>query len=360
MVLQLYEPRQERIRKIIESFSLDGILFNSLENICYLCGFTGSDGLLLVTKEESLFLSDSRYWTQAEGEVKSARIIQYKKKLDGIASLILDLGLKNIGFESNSISFSFHQSLSKRIGDGFKLIPLEEEIKNLRAIKDESELELIRTAIDISSKAFEHIRGILKEGTLESKIALEMEFFMKRNGIRSLGFDIIVASGKRSALPHGKASDKHIEDGDFVLIDFGGGFEGYNSDQTRTLICGRPSSKQKEIYKLVKEAHDMAIESIRPGIPILQVDEMARSHIRNHGYGDFFGHGLGHGIGLSVHEDPIINGENKDILQKGMLFTIEPGIYIPDWGGVRIEDMILVTESGAERLTYLPTELIEI
>jgi len=360
MGLSFHESRQKKVRKIIDSFSLDGILFNSLENIRYLCGFTGSDGLLLITKEETFFLSDSRYWTQAEVEIKEAKIIHYKKKLDGITSLISDLGLKDIGFESNSITFSFYQSLSKRLINESKFIPLEEEIKNLRAVKDKKELDLIRTAIDISSKAFEHIQGILKEGVLESRIALDMEFFMKHNGAQSIGFDIIVASGKRSALPHGKASDKNIEKGDFILIDFGAGFEGYHSDQTRTLVCGKPSWEQRNIYRLVKEAHDMAIELIRPGISINQVDEIARAHIRDHGYGEFFGHGLGHGIGLSIHEDPTINGDNKDILENGMVFTIEPGIYIPNWGGVRIEDMILVTDHGSERLTYLPTDLIEI
>jgi len=184
-----------------------------------------------------------------------------------------------------------------------------------------------------------------------------MEFFMKRNGADAIGFDIIIASGKRSALPHGKASGKQIEKGDFILIDFGSGFQGYHSDQTRTLVCGNPSLEQQKIYRIVKEAHDRAIEKIRPGIPIGEVDTAAREYIRNQGYGEYFGHGTGHGIGLAVHEDPLVNSENKGLLQEGMVFTIEPGIYIPNWGGVRIEDMVLVTPHGAEVLTYLPREL---
>ena len=352
-----YPLRQKNAQKIMDSSRLDGIFFSSLENIRYLCGFTGSDGALVLTQRESLFLTDSRYWTQAEEEVKDSRIIHYKKKMEGIASLILDLKLNHIGFESTSLTFSTHQFLLERLGNASHLIPLEEELKNLRAEKDAQELTLIRRAIDISSNAFLSLPKILKEGVLEREVALEMEFFMKRNGADAIGFDIIIASGKRSALPHGRASTKGIEKGDFILIDFGSEFQGYHSDQTRTLVCGNPSLEQQKIYRIVKEAHDRAIEKIRPGIPIGEVDTAAREYIRNQGYGEYFGHGTGHGIGLVVHEDPVVNSENKGLLQEGMVFTIEPGIYIPNWGGVRIEDMVLVTPQGAEVLTYLPGEL---
>jgi Xaa-Pro aminopeptidase len=340
----------------MESNHLDGILFTSLENIRYFSGFTGSDGALALTQKDAFFLTDSRYWTQADEEVRGSQIIHYKKKIDGIASLLLDLKLKNMGFESASLPFSLHQSLLQKLAKETELIPLEDEIKNLRAAKDVQELALIRTAINISSNAFLHITEMLREGALEGEIAREMEFFMKTNGAEALGFDIIVASGKRSALPHGRASGKRVEKGDFILIDFGSRFEGYHSDQTRTLVCGKPSSEQEKVYQVVKEAHDKAIELIRPGIPIHEVDEAARGHIRKCGYGEYFGHGLGHGIGLAVHEDPFVNSENKGLVQEGMVFTVEPGIYIPDWGGVRIEDMVRVTPKGAEILTDLPGE----
>jgi len=353
----LHSARQESVRKILDSNHLDGILFSSLENIRYLCGFTGSDGAFVLTQKEAFFLTDSRYWTQADEEVKGSQIIHYKKKMEGISSLISDLKLRRIGFESTSLTFSLHQSLLKKLANESELIPLEDEIKNLRAAKDAQELTLIRSAIDTSSDAFLHVVGMLKEGVLEGEIAREMEFFMKTHGAEALGFDIIVASGKRSALPHGRASGKRIEKGDFILIDFGSSFEGYHSDQTRTLVCGKPSSDQEKVYRLVKEAHDRAIELIRPGIPIHEVDEAARGHIRKWGYGEYFGHGLGHGIGLAVHEDPAVNADNKGLIQEGMVFTVEPGIYLPDWGGVRIEDMVLVTPLGAEILTYLPSDL---
>jgi len=341
----------------MDSNHLDGILFTSLENIRYFSGFTGSDGALVLTQKDAFFLTDSRYWTQADEEVKGSQIIHYKKKTDGIASLISDLKLARIGFESSSLTFSLHQSLLQKLTKGAEFIPLEEEIKNLRAVKDAQEMVLIRRAIEIASSGFLHITGMLKEGALEEGIAREMEFFMKRKGAEDLGFDIIVASGKRSALPHGKASGKQIEKGDFILVDFGSRFEGYHSDQTRTVICGNPSSEQEKVYQVVKEAHDKAIHLIRPGIPFHEVDEAARGYIRECGYGEYFGHGLGHGIGLAVHEDPAVNTENKGLVQEGMVFTVEPGIYVPDWGGVRIEDMVLVTSQGAEILTPLPSGL---
>jgi Xaa-Pro aminopeptidase len=355
-----YEKRLRSARKVMDSSPLDGILFSSFENIRYLCGFTGSDGAYVLTQKEDFFLTDSRYWTQAAEEVKGAQVIHYKKKLDGIISLLLDLKLKNIGFESLSLSFSFHRSLFEKLTNEMKLTPLEDEIKNLRAVKDSQEMALIQRAIDISSKAFLHILKTLKEGVFEREVALEMEFFMKNNGAEAISFDLIIASGKRSALPHGKAAVKKIEKGDLILIDFGSGFQGYHSDQTCTVVCGKPSSKQKKVYQVVKEAHDKAIEKIQPGIPIHTVDEAARDHIRKCGYDEYFGHGTGHGIGLAVHEEPVVNKENKEMVSEGMVFTIEPGIYIPDWGGVRIEDMIRVTSQGAEVLTHLPNELKEI
>ncbi len=352
-----YSKRQQSLRKILNAIPLEAILFIHLENIRYLCGFTGSDGALLMTHEATYFLTDSRYWTQAEEEVREAKIIHYKKKMEGIALLLLDLNLKRIGVEGSFLTLSSYQSLKKYLGEGAELFCLEEEMKNLRAVKDPQELDLLRSAIDLSSKSFRHMLGWMKEGALEKDLALEMEFFMKRHGAEGTGFDIIIASGQRSALPHGRASEKRIESGDLILIDFGLRAQGYHSDQTRTLVCGTPTQEQRKIYGIVQEAHDRAIEGIRPGVPICEIDNIARGFIQEQGYGNYFGHGLGHGIGLAVHEDPVVNGENKTILQEGMVFTVEPGIYLPGWGGVRIEDMVLVTSSGAEVLTYLPRDL---
>ena len=355
-----FEDRLSSVRKIAQSHNVDGILFTSLETIRYLSGFTGSDAALVVMPKESFFLTDSRYWTQADEEVKASKIVHYKKKLDGVASLLSDVKLHTVGFESSSLAYSFYRGLSEKMAPAGRLVPLETELKNLRAVKDACELDLIRKAIDIASKSFLHAIRKIRKGIHEGEIAFEMECFMKQHGAERLGFDIIVASGKRSALPHGKAGTKSIEKGDLILIDYGACFEGYNSDETRTVILGKPSGEQEKIYRIVKEAHDRAIEKVRPGIPVREIDLAAREHIRLSGYGDYFGHGTGHGVGLAVHEDPAVNSENNDLIQEGMVFTIEPGIYVPGFGGVRIEDMVLATPTGSERLTYLPTELEEI
>ncbi|RPJ11789.1 MAG: aminopeptidase P family protein [Deltaproteobacteria bacterium] len=356
--MSLHEPRQASAEAILQSRNLDAILFTGLENIRYLCGCRGSDVALGLTPRESFFLCDSRYWTQAEEEVKTSRIVHYRKKTDGIASLLLEFDLKHIGFESGALTYSFYQSLKEKLGDHGELIPLDEDIKPLRIVKDAHELSLMKTAIEISTKAFRHILDLLREGAVESEIAFEMECFMKKKGSDAVAFDTIIASGKRSALPHGKASPKRIEKGDLILIDFGCRFQGYHSDETCTAVLGQPSPEQKKTHQVVKDAHDKAIEGVRPGITISEVDGIARNYIRDCGFGDYFGHGLGHGVGLAVHEEPGVNGENKGVVEEGMVFTIEPGIYIPDRGGVRLEDMVLVTHDGAEVLTSLPKELI--
>jgi len=352
-----FEDRLRSARKIVQSRGLDAILFNRLEMIRYLCGFTGSDGVLLVTSRESFFLTDSRYWTQADEEVRGSQLVHYRKKLDEILSLLSGLNLTSIGFESSALPFSLYQSLREKLDPKQTLIPLEKEFKNFRAVKDPGELTLIRKAIEIASNAF--LKGLerIRPEASERDVALAMECFMKQHEADATGFDIIVASGKRSAMPHGRAGTKRIERGDFILVDYGTGFQGYNSDETCTVISGQPTEEQKKIYRIVKEAHDRAIEVVRPGLPVREVDRAATDHIRQCGYGEYFGHSTGHGVGLAVHEDPTVNSENEDLIQEGMVFTIEPGIYIPDWGGVRIEDMVCVTSRGAEVLTYLPKEL---
>jgi Xaa-Pro aminopeptidase len=353
-----HERRRASAPAILQSRGLDAILFTSLENIRYLCGFTGSDGALLLTPADCFFLCDSRYWTQAEQEVRTSRIIHYKKKIEGISSLLLEFGLRHVGFEAASLTFSFYQALKEKLGDQGELIPLDEEMKSLRVLKDDDEVSIMKSAIDISTKAFRHILDFMRDGAVESDIAFEMECFMKKKGSDGVAFDTIIASGKRSALPHGKAGPKRIEKGDLILVDFGSAYQGYHSDETCTLSLGQPSPEQKKIHQIVKDAHDKAIEKVRPGVPIKEIDATARDYIRDRGYGDYFGHGLGHGVGLAVHEEPGVTGESKGVIEEGMVFTIEPGIYIPDWGGVRLEDMILVTSDGAEVLTNLPKELI--
>jgi Xaa-Pro aminopeptidase len=345
-----------RIRGILRDDNIDGILITMLENVRYLSGFTGSDAALVMTETRGYFLTDSRYTTQAKEEVSGFEVIEHKKKIEGLSDLINDLGLNRVGFEAQGLTYQAHRELAEKISGG-QLIPVNERIKNIRAVKDEEEIGRIKRAIEIASKSLRENAWRVTPGNQEREIALELEFSMRRNGADNIAFDTIVASGARSALPHGRASEKRIGAGEFVIIDFGARYRGYYSDETCTFSCGKPNRRQEEVYHIVKDAHDKTISSVRPRMKAVELDAVARDWIRNAGYGDYFGHGTGHGVGLEVHENPVIGPESEDVLEEGMVFTIEPGIYIPGWGGVRIEDMVLVTKSGCEVLTALSKEV---
>jgi Xaa-Pro aminopeptidase len=350
------QERINRIKSILRGDHLDGILITNLENIRYLSGFTGSDAALLLTEDKAYFLTDSRYTTQAKEEVSGFEIIEYKKKMEGLSALVNDLGLRKTGFEPHDLTYQIHKELGESVRTG-ELIPVDEKVKGIRSIKDDDEIERTKEAIDIATRSLRETLGRIKPGVQEREIALELEFSMRRNGADAIAFDTIVASGDRSALPHGKPSEKQVQRGDSVIIDFGVCHRGYHSDETCTLFCGKPSRRQREVYRIVREAHDTAIASIRPGRRAKELDAIARDVIVNAGHGIHFGHGTGHGVGLAVHEDPVIGPESKDVIEEGMIFTIEPGIYIPGRGGVRIEDMVLVTKNGCEVLTQLSKEI---
>jgi Xaa-Pro aminopeptidase len=350
------QERISRIKKVLRDDHLDGILITSLENVHYLSGFTGSDAALVMTDTKEYFLADSRYTTQARGEVSGFEIIEYNKKIEGLSDLMNDLGLRGIGFEPQNLTYSAHKELAEKVSGG-ELIPINERVRNIRAVKDEEEIGRIKRTIEIASKSLRENMWRIKPDTQEREIALELEFSMRRNGADGTSFDTIVASGDRSALPHGKPSEKRIHKGDFVIIDFGVRYRGYYSDETCTFLCGKPNRRQKEVYQVVKDAHDRTIASVRPGKKVMELDAIARGWIKDAGYGTHFGHMTGHGVGLAVHENPVIGPESEDVLEEGMIFTVEPGIYIPGWGGVRIEDMVLVTRNGCEVLTNLPKEI---
>ncbi len=354
--MRMRPERINRIKRILEDDHLDGILITCLENVYYLSEFTGSDAALLVTETKGYFLTDSRYTTQAREEVSGFEIIEYKKKIEGLSDLMNDLGLRGIGFEPHNVTYGAYKELTEKLSLG-ELISLNERVRNLRSLKDDEEIGRIKRAIDIASKSLRENMWRITPGTQEREIALELEFSMRRNNADNIAFDTIVASGERSALPHGKPSEKRIDKGEFVTIDFGSRYRGYYSDETCTFFCGKPSRRQKEVYQIVKDAHDRTIASVRPGMKSMELDAIARDWIKDKGYGDYFGHGTGHGVGLAVHENPVIGPENNEILEEGMIFTIEPGIYIPGWGGVRIEDMVLVMGNGCEVLTGLSKEI---
>lgn len=344
-------------RRYLERFGVEAIIFLGLPNIRYLTGFTGSDGALVLGKDKGWFLTDSRYTTQASLEVTGVGVVEYRIKTEGIAALLNAEKVKKVGFEAEQTTVSFLKAVTEA-SPGVEWLPVGSELDDLRIIKSADELELLAHSAGIASQALLGILDSIRPGVPERDIALALEFAMKRAGADEKSFDFIVASGPRGALPHGKASDKLIQAGELVTIDFGAVYRGYYSDETVTVAVGVPDSRQKEIYSIVKDAHDKALEAVKPGISLKELDGIARDFINGMGYANFFGHGLGHGVGLEVHEKPIVSFRSEQIAEEGMVFTIEPGIYIPDWGGVRIEDTVVVTQDGCRTLTKVSKQLM--
>lgn len=340
------------IQKYIKDYKVDGILITDKANVRYLTGFTGSNGQVFITNKTEEFLTDGRYITQASEEVsKDFSCKFYKKMLKEISEIISNKGkTKKLLFESGDLTvkeLNKFQELTK----GIKWIPLKEESAQLRIKKSKNEIITLKKAARIANAALEKILAKIKPGDVEKDIALELEIGMRQGGADGVSFEPIVASGTRSALPHGRASEKKIRPGELLTIDCGAVYNGYCSDETVTVVIGKPEKRQKEIYTIVKNAHDLAIDAIKPGVKCEAIDKIARDHISKNGYDKHFTHSTGHGVGLEIHELPTIASGNSQKLEPGMVITVEPGIYLPDWGGVRIEDMILVTETGHEVLT---------
>ncbi|MEK6725305.1 MAG: Xaa-Pro peptidase family protein [Deltaproteobacteria bacterium] len=345
------------LKDVMRAARCDAILITGIENICYLTGFTGSSGVLLITDKGGIFFTDSRYTEQAGKEIKGkVKIREYKKQVPELSAAIIDARLKEVGFEDSDLTFQLYQALKKEL-KGVKLVPLKDRLTLLRGVKTKGELRLISGAVDIAYKAFEKLLPSIKPGKSEDDLAVELEYLIRKGGAEGLSFDVIVASGGRSALPHGRASDKLLKMGDPVVIDFGARYKGYHSDETVTLFIGKASERLARIYQTVKEAHDRAIDAVKTGTSFSDIDRAAREYIEKAGYGKYFGHGTGHGVGLNVHEGPSISPNSKGVAEEGMVFTIEPGIYIPKIGGVRIEDMVVVTRDGCRVLTKIPKEL---
>jgi Xaa-Pro aminopeptidase len=346
-----------QIQAIMGEKAVDGILFFSPENIRYLTGFSGSEGYLFVEKDTNLLLVDSRYITQAHEETKDCRVILIDKGIKGVAAQISSFGLKRLGFEAQSISVAIFEQLQENMQET-ELVPIKDDLERLRGLKGDEEITLIKKAVQVAEEAWKKVLGMVKPGTKENTLALELEYCMKQGGAEGTTFDIIVAAGQRAALPHAQPTKRPIEEGDFVLFDFGARYRGYCCDESCTVVAGRATEEQKRIYTIVKDAHDRAIEKVKPGVRLAEIDAAARDHINQAGHGEHFGHGTGHGVGLAVHEWPAVGKDSQEVAEEGMVFTIEPGIYIPDWGGVRIEDMVLVTPDGCEVLTTIPKDLM--
>jgi Xaa-Pro aminopeptidase len=346
-----------QIQAILGEKALEGILFFSQENIRYLTGFSGSEGYLLAGTNENLLLVDSRYITQAHEETKDCSVSLMDKGIKGVAAQISALGLKRLGFEAQGISVALFEQLQEQL-QKVKLVSIKDELERLRGLKTDEEITVMKTAVQVAEEAWKKVLGMVKPGTGEDELALEIEYCMKKEGAEGIAFDIIVAAGPRAALPHAQPTKRFIEEGEFVLFDFGARYRGYCSDESCTVIAGRATEEQKRVYTIVKDAHDRAIEQVKPGVRLAEIDATARNHINQTGHGEHFGHGTGHGVGLAVHEWPVVGKDSRDVAEAGMVFTIEPGIYIPGWGGVRIEDMVLVTPDGCEVLTAIPKDLM--
>jgi Xaa-Pro aminopeptidase len=343
------------IAKLISSKRLDGFLVSNIKNIRYLTGFTGSSGFALISGDKRFFFTDFRYKEQASSEVEGWEIgIEKGGRINIIRNTLKKLNVKRLGFEA-SVSYEFYELLKKL---PVSVAPQKNLIEKLRRIKNEEEINLIKKAVERAEKAFLKVKPKIRPGIREREIALRIEAELKKGGCRSLPFDIIVASGKNSAMPHGKPSDKKIEKGDFVIIDWGGEADGYYSDMTRTLLMnGKDLSEKIGIYNIVNDARKKALSAAREGIDTRNVDNAARDRIKKAGFGEYFGHGTGHGVGLDVHEYPHVSHTKGEKILNGMVFTIEPGIYIPNTGGVRIEDMVEVKNGKAKLLTSLSREL---
>ncbi|AQQ53017.1 M24 family metallopeptidase [Planococcus lenghuensis] len=347
----------EKLRNEFEQHGIDAMLLTSTYNLRYMTGFTGSAGAAVVTKDKAVFVTDFRYIEQAGKQAKGYEVRQATKGLvDEIAAVLKELGVRQLGFEQDHMTYALHSKFSGQVEAA--LVPVSGLAEKIRMIKTADELAVLKKAAEIADAAFEHITKFIAPGKTELEVSNELEFFMRKQGATSSSFDIIVASGTRSALPHGVASDKVIETGDFVTLDFGALYDGYVSDITRTVAVGEPSDQLKEIYNIVLEAQVTALEKIKPGMTGKEADAISRDIIKAKGYGDAFGHSLGHGIGLEVHEGPGLSHLSDTVLQEGMTVTVEPGIYLPGVGGVRIEDDIIITGTGNERLTHSTKDLL--
>ena len=347
--------RLGKLRSQLDPKGLDAIIVSQGENRCYLSGFTGSAGFLLISQQRAILATDFRYVEQAQSQAPDFEVVQIQGEIaKWFPRLASDLHAHKLGFEGKDVSFSTYKELTKATGEVEKeisLVPTDGLVESLRAVKDKEELKSIEKAAALADAALEEILPRVQPGISEKKLAWEIESFLRRNGSEPVPFELIVASGPNSALPHARPTDKIIHSGEPVVIDIGAKVEGYTSDITRTICLGEGDSNFHRIYDIVLGAQLTAMTTLQIGMTGEQVDRLGRTVIEQAGYKDAFGHGLGHGVGLATHEEPRLGSNSTDILAEGMVFTIEPGIYISGWGGVRIEDMVVMEEGKVRLLT---------
>ncbi|MEK4090586.1 MULTISPECIES: M24 family metallopeptidase [unclassified Viridibacillus] len=348
----------EKLRAVLEEQGLESLIVTNDQNRRYLTGFTGSAGTVLVTKNKAFLFVDFRYVQQAQNQTMDFTVKEIDRAVlyEVISNILQEENVSRVGFEEKNITYYLHSLFAKNIQA--ELVPISGAVEKLRMIKLPEEIEKIKIAASISDAAFTHILDYIKPGISEIDIANELEFYMRKKGATSSAFDMIVASGYRSALPHGVASNKLIEEGDIITLDFGACYDGYRSDMTRTIAIGQPTEEMIEIYNIVHGALENALAHMKVGITGKEADALTRQYIEEKGFGKQYGHGSGHGIGLDIHEDIFMSPVSEEVLQEGMVLTVEPGIYLPNVGGVRIEDDVLIKKDGIEILTSSPKELI--
>ncbi len=349
----------EQVRQYLREHHIDALLLTNPKNVRYMTGFTGTSGIAVISQQDAWFITDFRYTEQATAQIDGYTIVEQEKTMEEELHKQFKLrDIQSLAFEQDYVTYAMYETYKNKFS--INLVPTTGVIEQLRVVKTDEEIDVLREAGEIADKAFEHIVEFVRPGMKEIDVANELEMHMRSLGATSSSFDIIVASGKRSALPHGVASEKVIENGELVTMDFGALYKGYCSDITRTVAIGDISEQLREIYDIVLTSQEIGVEHIRPGMTGREADALTRDYIADKGYGAYFGHSTGHGIGLEVHEEPRLSAVSDTVLTKGMIVTVEPGIYLPSVGGCRIEDDLVMTEKGNERLTTSTKELIMI
>lgn len=349
----------EKLRTALAENNLDAILITSPINRRYITGFTGSAGAVIVSESTAIFITDFRYTEQAEAQADGFEIVEHKEGIIvEIQKQLQKNNVKRLGFEKDHTTYGQYEAY--RAAFEAEVVPVSGLVEGIRIIKTSEELEIMKKAAKIADDAFLHIQSFIKPGVKEIEVSNELEFFMRKQGAVSSSFDTIVASGYRSAMPHGVASEKEIQSGELVTLDYGALYNGYCSDITRTVAVGEVSDELRKIYDIVLEANLRGVKEIKPGMTGKEADAVTRDYITEMGYGKHFGHSTGHGLGMEVHEAPGLSHRSEQKLQPGMVVTVEPGIYVAGLGGCRIEDDIVITETGNERLTWVTKEFIQL
>lgn len=353
--------RIEKLRKIMAEKSVDGSLITGLANVRYYTGFTGDESMALIDQTHAVFLTDFRYVEQAQKECAGYEVIEPMavRPFSTIDRLCGAWGVKRLWVEEEDISWDRYKKIAEAM-PGVELIPNGGAIKTIRVIKEQKEIDAIQKAQEIAEMGFEYMLDFMEPGMTEREVAVELEFFCRRQGADGMSFPTIIGAGENGAMPHAQLSDRVIQSGDMIVMDFGCMWGGYCSDMTRTVAMGRATDEMRRIYDIVLRSQQAALAGLKAGMAEIEGDRMARHIIEEAGYAARFGHGTGHGVGLEIHEEPRLSPLGKGVLEEGMVVTVEPGIYLPGKFGVRIEDFVVIKKDGIENLTTAPKELIEL